>query len=91
MAQGASGKTIEQVLSDGMAGDGQELVAVALTMMTRYAMDSDPDEQAANARSVQDALKQLANHSELSPELRHLCQRLERIWASTLPNGARPQ
>ena len=59
----------------------QELVAVALTMMTRHALGEDEAERRESAGIVADALRELEARDDLVPELRRLCGRLQRLWA----------
>jgi len=59
----------------------QELVAVALTMMTRHALGEDEAERRESAGIVVDALRELEARDDLVPELRRLCGRLQRLWA----------
>ena len=59
----------------------QELVAIALTLMTRHALEHDEAERGESAGIVADALHELAGRDELVPELRRLCVRLERLWS----------
>jgi hypothetical protein len=60
----------------------QEHVALALTLMTKFPLDAAPAERAATARSIAQALDDLAAIPELAPELRRLCKRLRGIWAA---------
>jgi hypothetical protein len=60
----------------------QELVALALTLMTKFPLDDDPDERTASASAIAGALRDLAARPELTAELRRLCVRLREIWAA---------
>ena len=59
----------------------QELVAVALTMMTRHALGEDEGDSRESAGIVVDALRELGAREDLVPELRRLCGRLQRLWS----------
>ena len=67
--------------AEGPGVASQDLVAVALTHMTRFSLD--PADRAASAAAVAEALQGLSAQPELSPELRRLCGRLQALWAAT--------
>lgn len=75
--------------ADGTCADldtrAQELVAVALTMMTRHALGEDEAERRESAGIAADALRELAQREELTPGLRHLCERLQQLWDAARP------
>ena len=60
----------------------QELVAVALTMMTRHSLGEDEADRRESAGIVVDALRELGAREDLVPELRRLCGRLQRLWSA---------
>ena len=66
----------------GLDLTSQERVALALTLMTKFALDVVAAERAATAAALAETLHALDCDSELTPELRRLCGRLERIWAA---------
>lgn len=61
---------------------GQEHVALALTLMTKFPFDAGGAERAATAAAIAQALEALAADPGLTPELRRLCARLQRIWTA---------
>lgn len=60
----------------------QDRVALALTLMTKFALDQRTDDRDATAAAIAGALEALGTGAELSPQLRRLCVRLHRIWAA---------
>jgi hypothetical protein len=68
--------------SRGLDAAGQERVALALTLMSKFALDGVRAERAATAAAIAQALDALAADAGLTPELRRLCARLQRIWAA---------
>ena len=67
-----------------LPADSQERVALALTLMTKFPLDATAAERAATASAIADVLEALASGAGLTPELRRLCGRLQRLW-SDLP------
>jgi hypothetical protein len=66
----------------GLEAASQQSVALALTLMTQFSVDDAAAERATTAASIGSALQALAAAPELTPELRRLCLRLQRIWAA---------
>jgi len=67
----------------GLDAAGQERVALALTLMTQFSLGAELAERGATASAIASALEALEASAELTPELRRLCGRLQRIWAMT--------
>jgi len=66
----------------GLDATSQERVALALTLMTKFSLDGVAAERAATAAAMAETLHALECDAELTPELRRLCARLQRIWAA---------
>jgi hypothetical protein len=66
----------------GLDAASQERVALALTLMTKFSLDGVAAERAPTASAIAQALHALEGEGELTPELRRLCARLQRIWAT---------
>lgn len=69
----------------------QELVAVALTMMTRFALEPGEDERMESAGIAVDALRELEEREDVVPELRRLCGRLRRLWREAALSQTAPR
>lgn len=74
----------DHALPSGSCADldarAQELVAIALTMMTRHSLGQDEADRRESAGIVVDALRELGAREDVVPELRRLCGRLQRLW-----------
>jgi len=60
----------------------QDSVALALTLMTQFALGPPGEDHGATASAIAGALQALAAGEELSPQLRRLCARLQGLWAT---------